>query len=182
MYYFFDNILSTFFFSGSLSRTSMICLLEQSCNILFFFPFLFSYSAFLFYSLRDALNFSFPRASSCFLTALFFLLEECINYVSEDIVDFLKFFSAVCIISFIWVSFFHLLVLILKSFYYCLGQCQDYREANRTPRGQHLGRCSRLRPMQVQGQLERVGTSLASLSSQLWTLMLGHDPDLGMRC
>lgn len=62
MYYFFYNILSPFiffFFLALFLETSMICLLEQSSNALFLFFFLFSYSAFLFYSLRDALNFSF---------------------------------------------------------------------------------------------------------------------------
>lgn len=89
----------------------MICLLEQSSNALFLFFSIFLLCLFVLLSERC------PKLSSpCSLNAPPFLLEECINYVSGDTVDFSKLCSAVCIVSVISVSFFHVLVLVLRLF------------------------------------------------------------------
>lgn len=76
--------------------------------MLFSFSFLFSYSAFFVLLSERCPKLFIP----CSLNAPPFLLEECINYVPGDTVDFSKLCSAVCIVSVISVSFFHVLVLV----------------------------------------------------------------------
>lgn len=100
-----------FFFLALFLETSMICLLEQSSNALLLFFSIFLLCLFVLLSERCPKLFI-----SCSLNAPSFLLEECINYASGDTVDFSKLCSAVCIVSFISVSFFHLLVLVLRLF------------------------------------------------------------------
>lgn len=77
-----------------------------------------------------------------------FLLRECINYVSGDMVDFSKLCSAVCIVSVIRRFFFHVLVLVLRLF-------------------ATVSASARTRERQA----GHPGASLGSLSSQLWALI-----------
>ena len=130
-----------FFFLALFLETSMICLLEQSSNALFLFFSIFLLCLFVLLFKRCPKLFI-----SCSLNAPSFLLEECINYVSGDTVDCSKLCSAVCIVSFISVSFFHLLVLVLRLFATVSASAR-------------------------RGKQDALGASLGSLSSQLWALI-----------
>ena len=130
-----------FFFLALFLETSMICLLEQSSNALFLFFSIFLLGLFVLLFKRCPKLFI-----SCSVNAPSFLLEECINYVSGDTVDFSKLCSAVCIVSFISVSFFHLLVLVLRLFATVSASAR-------------------------RGKQGALGASLGSLSSQLWALI-----------